>query len=272
VKRPPESLTLKPIGHMRAAWATRVEAPRQPAAAADAPGVIELLPAMNLEHAVEDLAGWERIWVIFWFDRNQGWRPKVLPPRATSGRKGVLATRAPHRPNPLGLSVLRLERVEGLRLYVRDVDLLDGTPILDIKPYVAYSDAFPGSASGWLATNDPRPAWEVRFSARADEQLAWIAARSALPLRERIAATLALGPQPHPYRRIRRARDGLQQLAVQDWRADFRASGQSIEVLGLRSGYRAAELAAAPADAADPRHLHRAFVAQFEATAGVGAG
>ena len=112
VARPTEILTLRPIGHLRAAWATKVEAPRQPAAAEGAPGVIELLPGMNLEHAIEDLAGWERIWVIFWFDRNEGWRPKVQPPRAPRGRKGVLATRSPHRPNPLGLSVLRLERVD----------------------------------------------------------------------------------------------------------------------------------------------------------------
>jgi tRNA-Thr(GGU) m(6)t(6)A37 methyltransferase TsaA len=256
---PQATLTLKPIGHLRAGWTTKVEAPRQPAAAIDAPGIIELLPGMNLEHAVEDLAGWERIWAIFWFDRNQGWRPKVLPPRATTGRKGVLATRAPHRPNPLGLSVLRLDRVEGLRLYVRDVDLLDGTPILDLKPYVPYTDAFPESGSGWLATQDPRPAWEVRFSAMAETQLQWLAGRSPLPLRERITAVLSLGPQPHPYRRIRRSKDGQLQLAVQDWRVDFRVEGQRIEVLALRSGYRASQLDKSGTDSTDPLQLHREF-------------
>src|SRR5690606_16590396 len=143
----PETLTLRPIGVLRTAWSSKVEAPRQPAAATDATGLIQLLPDMNLAHAIEDLAGWERIWVIFWFHRNRGWRPKVLPPRATTGRKGVLATRAPHRPNPLGLSALRLERIDGLDLHVRDVDLLDGTPVLDIKPYVPYADAFPESGS-----------------------------------------------------------------------------------------------------------------------------
>jgi tRNA-Thr(GGU) m(6)t(6)A37 methyltransferase TsaA len=260
---PPATLTLTPIGQLHAGWATRVEAPRQPAAARDAPGVIELLPGMNLEHAVEDLAGWERIWVIFWFDRNPGWRPKVLPPRASSGRKGVLATRAPHRPNPLGLSVLRLERVEGLRLYVRDVDLLDGTPILDIKPYVAYTDAFPDSGNGWLAAADPRPAWEVRFSELATIQLEWIAGRSSLPLRERISASLSLGPQPHPYRRIKRSKDGHLQLAVQDWRADLRVEGQTVEVLALRSGYRPSQLEKSAEDFADPMQLHREFVATF---------
>jgi tRNA-Thr(GGU) m(6)t(6)A37 methyltransferase TsaA len=259
----PVTLTLTPIGYLRTSWATRVEAPRQPAAALDVPGVIELLPGMNLEHAVEDLAGWERIWVIFWFDRNPGWRPKVLPPRATSGRKGVFATRAPHRPNPLGLSALRLERVEGLKLYLRDVDLLDGTPILDLKPYVPYTDAFPESGSGWLAAADPRPAWEIAFSELATAQLEWIAARSPLPLRERITTSLALGPQPHPYRRIRRSKDGRLQLAVKDWRVDFRVQGQSAQVLALRSGYRPSQLAQPGIDAADPLQLHREFVAAF---------
>jgi tRNA-Thr(GGU) m(6)t(6)A37 methyltransferase TsaA len=255
------SLTLSPIGYMRAAHATRVDAPRQPAAARDAPGILELLAGHDLEHAILDLAGWERIWVIFWFDRNRGWRPKVLPPRSTSGRKGVLATRSPHRPNPLGLSVLRLERVEGLCLHVRDVDLLDGTPILDIKPYVPYTDAHPESGSGWLGATDPCPSHQVLFDAAAEEQLAWIAAGSPLPLRERIEATLRLGPQPHPYRRIRRGRDGGMTLAVQDWRIDFRVDGMAIRVLGLRTGYRASQLG--PGGAAGPLDLHRAFRTRF---------
>jgi tRNA-Thr(GGU) m(6)t(6)A37 methyltransferase TsaA len=259
-----DTLTLRPIGYLRTAWAEKVEAPRQPAAACDALGVIELLPGMNLEHAIEDLAGWERIWVIFWFHRNQGWRPKVLPPRSTSGRKGVLATRSPHRPNPLGLSALRLERIEGLKLYVRDVDLLDGTPVLDIKPYVAYADAFPGSGSGWLAP-DPRPSWEVGFSAAAEARLAWLAGRIPLPLRERIIATLKLGPQPHPYRRIRRGRDGLMTLAVQDWRADFRVEGRQVEVTGLRSGYQQAQLEKSARQPDDPLRVHREFVQLFGA-------
>ena len=76
------------------------------------------------------------IWVLFWFHLNEGWRPKVQPPRSTTGRKGLFSTRSPHRPNPLGLSALRLERVEGLTVHVRGADLVDGTPVLDIKPYM----------------------------------------------------------------------------------------------------------------------------------------
>jgi hypothetical protein len=185
----------------------------------------------------------------------------VKPPRG-GGRRGVLATRSPHRPNPIGLSAVELLGVEPGALRVRGLDLLDGTPVLDVKPYVPYTDAFPDSGHGWLAA-DPRPEWSVSFSMRAEEQLGWIAARLPLPLRERVEATLKLGPQPHPYRRIRRGADGLLQLAVQEWRIDFRVEGQKAEVLGVRTGYRASQLAKAPVGDDDPVQLHRQFVALF---------
>ncbi|MFO1505418.1 MAG: tRNA (N6-threonylcarbamoyladenosine(37)-N6)-methyltransferase TrmO [Steroidobacteraceae bacterium] len=264
-----QTLTLHPIGLIRTSFANKVDAPRQPAAASGASGVIELFAGRNLEHALEDLAGWERIWVIFWFDRNSGWRPKVLPPRSTDGRKGVLSTRSPHRPNPLGLSVLRLDRVDGLMLHVLDVDLLDGTPILDIKPYVPYTDAFPDSGSGWLAresdhagmggATDPGRSFHISFSTGAESQLAWIAQHSPLPLRERIVNTLKLGPQPHPYRRIKRGREGALVLAVQDWRIDFTVEGSQVQVQNIRTGYNAAQLARPAKDAADPILVHQAY-------------
>ena len=173
---PARQLTLEPIGYVRSALATKVEAARQPRASGGAPGRIELQPGRNFEHALCDLAEWQYIWVLFWFDRNDGWRPKVLPPRSRSGRKGVFATRSPHRPNPLGLSAVRLERVDGLTLHVRDVDMLDGTPVLDIKPYVAYTDAIAEAGGGWLtnadAPRDPIPEFEVLWDATAAEQAA----------------------------------------------------------------------------------------------------
>ena len=103
-----QRLTLEPIGFVRCALESKAEAARQPPAAAGAKGRIELLSGRNFEHALDDLVGWEFIWVIFWFHLNPAWRPKVLPPRSTSGRKGVFSTRSPHRPNALGLSAVRL--------------------------------------------------------------------------------------------------------------------------------------------------------------------
>jgi tRNA-Thr(GGU) m(6)t(6)A37 methyltransferase TsaA len=255
------TLTLRPIGVVRCAQATKVEAARQPTVTDGAAGVIELEAGRHFEHALEDIASWERLWILYWFHHNAGWRPKVLPPRSVDGRKGVFATRSPHRPNPLGLSAVRLERVDGLRLYVRDVDMLDGTPVLDIKPYVAYADAFPGAHQGWLQTPcDPVPAHTVSIAPRAEQQLAWVAARTALPLRERIVAALSLGAEPAPYRRIRRLDPQHLLLAVQDWRVLFSVDGRQVQVLEIRSGYRASQLQGSASAPSGPIDLHRAFV------------
>ncbi|MCP5470958.1 MAG: tRNA (N6-threonylcarbamoyladenosine(37)-N6)-methyltransferase TrmO [Sinobacteraceae bacterium] len=274
-------LTLEPIGYAHTALPTKVDAPRQPQAARGTPGRIELLPGRHFEHALEDLQGWEYVWVIFWFHLNPSWRPKVLPPRSTSGRKGVFSTRAPHRPNPLGLSALRLERIEGLTLHLLDVDLVDGTPVLDIKPYVPYTDAHPQARSGWLeepagsgrsygsscgagpaAPDDPVAAFQVSFEAQPLQRIAWIESRSELALRARIEATLSMGPAPHPYRRIR-AEGGAYVLAVKEWRARFVVEGRQVRVLELRSGFRHAQLATPTANEDPALALHREFVASF---------
>jgi tRNA (adenine37-N6)-methyltransferase len=240
-----------------------VEAARQPQAAADSPALIELLPGRNFEHALADLASWELIWVLFWFHLNPGWRPKVLPPRSTTGRKGVFATRSPHRPNPLGMSVVRLERVDGLTLHIRDSDMLDNTPVLDLKPYVAYTDAHPDAGTGWLQPPDPVRAYAVEFAALATEQTLWIETHTGLAIRERIQSTLAVGPEPHPYRRIRQSPAGML-LAVKEWRVRFSVTGRSIQVSEIFSGFRPSQLAAG--DDTEPLQSHRKFVAMWPPT------
>ena len=249
VDTPPACFTVEPIGYVRTTLAHKVDAARQPRASGAAAGRIELLAGRNFEHALADLEGWDHIWVIFWFDRNEGWRPKVLPPRSRSGRKGVFATRSPHRPNPIGLSVVRLERIDGRTLHVRDVDMLDGTPVLDIKPYVAYTDAISTARAGWLA-HDPVAPFDVQWEPPAADQASWVEARTRLALRERVDSTLRLGPEPHPYRRIRRDGDGFV-LAVQSWRIRFRVAAERVLVCEVTSGYRPAQLAAAGAAAGD---------------------
>lgn len=256
------ALTLEPIGYVRTALATKVEAARQPRAAAGVPARIELLPGRNFEHALADLDAWTHIWVLFWFDRNADWRPKVLPPRSETGRKGVFATRSPHRPNPLGLSAVRLERIEGLTLHVCDVDMLDGTPVLDIKPYVAYTDAIGDAGNGWLAneaTRDPVRPFSVSWTVTALEQAEWVEAHTGLALRERATTTLQLGPEPHPYRRIRREGSGLK-LAVKDWRVHFTVSGRDVNVTHVVSGFRRAEL---ERNERDELTCHREFHARW---------
>jgi tRNA-Thr(GGU) m(6)t(6)A37 methyltransferase TsaA len=259
----PATLTLTPIGLVRSPFVERADAPRQPAATDGARAEIVLYPGRNLEHAVEDLGEWSMIWVLFWFHLNPGWRPKVLPPRSDGRRRGVLSTRSPHRPNPIGLSALRLEEVRGLSIFVRDCDLLDGTPVLDVKPYVPYTDAHPEARSGWLeslaAPADPAPAWDVAWSERARAEVDWLRDAHGVDLETPVVRTLSLGPQPHPYRRIRPDGDGFR-LAVKDFRVRFRVTGKRVDVEAVLTGYKPSELATRAGPELD---LHRAFVARF---------
>jgi tRNA-Thr(GGU) m(6)t(6)A37 methyltransferase TsaA len=259
-----QALTMEPIGVLRTPFTEKVRAPRQSVVAADVSGRIELFPGHNYEHALEDLERWERIWVLFWFHLNEGWRPKVLPPRSTGKRRGVFSTRSPHRPNPIGLSVVRLESVDGLILHVRDVDMIDGTPVLDLKPYVAYADAHPSARKGWLGptapeVEDPDRGFEVVWSPRATTQASWIRDAGGVDLVALTSPVLRLGPQPHPYRRIKRDAEGLR-LAAKDWRVRFRVEERTVFVDEVRSGYRPSELMR-PATPELARHL--AFVAEF---------
>jgi tRNA (adenine37-N6)-methyltransferase len=154
--KPPDFVQAAVIGHVRSPYRERFGTPRQPVvtqqtlhdSAQDA--VIELMPGRNFELALQGLEGFDFIWVIAWLHLNESWKPTVIPPRGPAERRGLFATRAPHRPNPIALSALRLVRIEGLKLHVHGVDLLDGTPVLDIKPYVPYADAFPDAKAGWL--------------------------------------------------------------------------------------------------------------------------
>jgi tRNA-Thr(GGU) m(6)t(6)A37 methyltransferase TsaA len=247
-----------PIGVVRTPFTERREAPRQPYAAGEAPGTIELLPGHRYEDALRDLDQWTHLWLVYWFHLNAHWRPTVLPPRSRQGRRGVFATRAPHRPNPIGLSVLRIVRVDGLRVEVLGVDMIDGSPVLDIKPYVSFADAVPAAGAGWIAA-DPEPAWDVTWSALALAQLAWLDDH-AVALREPITAALALGPQAHAYRRIRR--DGPRgTLSLKEWRVAFTVDAHALHVDRIESGYRPAQLASGEAPA-----LHAAFAAPRPST------
>ena len=100
--------------------------------------------------SLQDLAGFSRIWILAWMHLNQGWKPRVVPPRGPRQPRGVFATRAPHRPNPISLSVAEVVRVEPPIVYVAAVDLLDGTPVLDVKPYLPFADAFADARAGWV--------------------------------------------------------------------------------------------------------------------------
>lgn len=256
---PEGPFTVHPIGVARTPFPDRASAPRQPAAARGVPGRIELLPDGRFEHALEDLGSFRHLWVLSWFHLSEGFRPKVRPPRSEL-RRGVFATRAPHRPNPIGMSVLRLDRIDGLTLHVLDVDLVDGTPVLDLKPYLPYTDAIPEAGHGWVgapAAADPGPSFEISAAPRAAEQLAFLSARG-IDLWDRARTVLEAGPAPHPYRRIRKEGEGFV-LAVRDFRFSFRVDGTRVTVERIRTGYRRAALEGRAPELA----VHREFAERF---------
>jgi tRNA-Thr(GGU) m(6)t(6)A37 methyltransferase TsaA len=121
--------------------------PRQPGTGEVRDGEIRLRP--GLQNALKDLAGFSHVWVLFWFNYSRGWNSQLVPPRDVK-KRGVFATRSPHRPNAIGMSVVRLLQVQGLMVRVRGLDMLDGTPVLDLKPYIPYADSIPGAKAGWV--------------------------------------------------------------------------------------------------------------------------
>ena len=158
--------TFAPIGVIHSCFKEKFGIPRQPGLVPAARAVLELLPPYNRAEAVRGLEGFSHIWVSFVFHAclDAPWKPTVRPPRLGGNRRlGVFATRSTHRPNPIGLSAVELERIETgpgrVLLHLKGADLMDGTPVLDIKPYLPYSDVIPGATGGFAAE---APARSVR--------------------------------------------------------------------------------------------------------------
>lgn len=251
---PPEQLTLTPIGVVHSPFTRRREAPRQSALCTDVHGTIELYPGHHFGEALIDIDTWSHIWVLFWFHVNPNWRPMVQPPRGMK-RRGVFATRSPHRPNPLGLSLVKLEKRKGLVLEVSALDILDGTPVLDLKPYVPYTDCVPEANGGWPELADS-PTFHVAFTPTAQAQLEFLGSLGK-ELEHELKRVLAAGPKQPQYRRIRRLEDGFL-IAIRDWRISFRATHDEVTVTHLTSGYSPQHLAEDPSSELD---VHREFSA-----------
>lgn len=188
---------LNPIGYVRSCFKEKFAIPRQPLLAPAAQGCIELLPPYDQADAVAGLEDISHIWVIFLFHKTLESTPrlKVRPPRLGGNKSiGVFASRATHRPNGIGQSAVRLERVEAGRLWVSGIDLLDGTPVLDIKPYVPYADSLP-MARNAIAEYAPKLI-AVSWQASALQQAQAHALRLQQPVVELIEQCLAQDPRP----------------------------------------------------------------------------
>jgi tRNA-Thr(GGU) m(6)t(6)A37 methyltransferase TsaA len=153
-KIPEEGIHYAPIGVIRSPFTKIDDMPIQPAGARGAAGMVELRP--EYAEGLKDLDGFSHIYLLYHFHRSSGFSLTVTPFLDKTPR-GLFATRAPKRPNPIGLSVVRLDRIEKNVLHILDVDILDGTPLLDIKPYVRQFDAPENPVSGWIGKSAMTP-------------------------------------------------------------------------------------------------------------------
>ncbi|MCK5782909.1 MAG: tRNA (N6-threonylcarbamoyladenosine(37)-N6)-methyltransferase TrmO [Desulfobacterales bacterium] len=196
---------LTPIAIINSPFKEKFGTPRQPELVPSVRARVDFLPGFATAEAVRDLEGFSHLWLIFLFHQNwkKGWKPTVRPPRLGGNQRvGVYASRSPFRPNPIGLSAVRLLSINcdsgNVSLEVQGADLIDGTPILDIKPYIPYGDSIP-EATGGFANQRPQPTLQVEFTSIARKQLEQHQ-RTTPDLEIMVQETLSLDPRP-AYRR-----------------------------------------------------------------------
>ena len=196
----PERFTIEPIGVVHSCFSEKFGIPRQPGLVNAAKAVIELDPRYGSKESVMGLEGCSHIWVLFWFHQTaaQGWKPQVRPPRLGGNEKmGLFATRSMFRPNPIGQSLVKLDSIElvgQVKLHISGIDLLDQTPVIDIKPYIPYVESVPNAKAGRFQLA-PDTKISVRFSATALVQLGqWV--ENYPELKQLIEQVLSQDPRP----------------------------------------------------------------------------
>jgi tRNA-Thr(GGU) m(6)t(6)A37 methyltransferase TsaA len=220
-----DDVIIKPIGIVRSKLEHRYETHRQGVLAENEISTINLYPKNNFEQAVKDLEGFERIWVIYLFHLNKNWKPIITPPRNAEKKVGVFATRAPYRPNPIGLSCVKLEKIKGLKIYISESDLLNNTPVIDIKPYLPYSDSFPNVSTGWVKT-DLKNIHKVKFTKKAEEKILKLLNDENINLKNYALVQLEFNPADTSRKRISeiqtlsnfKVKSEIFSLVYRDWR------------------------------------------------------
>jgi len=195
------ALDIQPIAYISSCYQEKFGIPRQPGLVTEARATLAFVAEYDDPDMVRGLEEFSHLWLVFLFhaSADSGWKPLVRPPRlGGNAKKGVFATRSMFRPNPIGLSVVVLENVRtsaaGVELELSGIDLLDGTPVLDIKPYLPYADS-PEGAQGGFAASAPFIGTVV-FSHLASEQCVEKSAYWQVDVKQLITQTLAQDPRP----------------------------------------------------------------------------
>jgi tRNA-Thr(GGU) m(6)t(6)A37 methyltransferase TsaA len=199
--------TFEPIGIVQSCFPDKFGTPRQPGLVKEALAKIQIYPSFQPADSLSGLEKFSHLWVLFLFHQNNAARfhAKVHPPRLGGESVGVFASRSPHRPNPIGLSLVEIVEVCADGVIVRGVDIISGTPVLDLKPYLHEIESQPSAVSGWaaeIATPDRSVDWD-EDCLRAVE--AWSAKTARPELRALIERTLKLDPRPTVYKGFEQA-------------------------------------------------------------------
>ncbi len=231
------SFTFETIGTIQSCFKEKFGIPRQSGLAPDAWAVLELKAPYSRAENLQGLEGYSHLWLIYVFHAAAA-RPdksSVRPPRLGGNRRvGVFGSRSNFRPNPIGLSVCQLARIEfnqghGI-LHLKGVDILEQTPVIDIKPYLPYADACPAAAADWAA-DPPASVLAVHFSAMAETVLTSLPTEERDPLRRLIQQVLSLDPRPAYYRG--QARKSCFGMRLVRWDVRWVVRGDGIQVTNL---------------------------------------
>lgn len=257
-------IPIQPIGMVQSDIKYRYESPRQGVLADKTNSVIVLNKHQNFEQALTGLEGFDRIWVVFLFHLNTNWKPMVTPPRHTRKKVGIFATRSPHRPSQIGLSCVKLERIEGLTIHISESDILDGSPVLDIKPYLPYSDSFPDAATGWAHT-DFELQYSILYSETAEQQVNWIRQYAGINLKGFAKLQLEFNPTDNSRKRIEILSSSEFTLAYRTWRIIYSVIQETkqVQINRITSGYSPAELHQQSEDIYADKPLHKQFNETF---------
>lgn len=239
-----QTFQFRAIGFVQSPYKKKFGTPRQPGLVAGTIGHIQLCEDLNPD-AFDGLAEYSHAWIVFAFHANESFKSgkpfnktKVHPPRLEGKAIGVFASRSPHRPNPIGLSLVKIEKVEGRTLTVSGLDLIDGTPILDIKPYLPSIEAIGEAREGWSAKIDS-PNFQVSWSETAKSDVLALTPhltdQSRQTIFDAIENIVKLDPRPVAYRGTAENPDPYMSrygFRFEDWNVVFQMKPISADMKG----------------------------------------
>lgn len=202
-----ENYSFQPIGYIQSCFSEKFGVARQSMMISEARGVLKFNPDPAYHDSLRHLQEFSHLWIIFVFHKNiaKGWKPLINPPRLEAPKQvGVFASRSPHRPNPIGMSVVKITEIDfsapgGIELHLSGLDILDGTPVLDIKPYLSFADSFSDATPGWADQSIRK--YPVKFSPASLISIQKAGTRHHPDLQALLQQMLELDPRPTSQRR-----------------------------------------------------------------------